>query len=818
MLKHYFLTTLRLLYRDRLYTAINLLGLSIAIISFLVLGSYVQNELTYDQHNRNKDQIVRLVMEVDIAGGTFYSSVTSPQIGPVIEREYPHLGEFLRFQQMAKGPVVYQDQSYVWDDVYFADDNVFEVLTHHIIYGDAGKALKEASSIAISARFARTYFGDKNPIGEKMQLLSYTYTVDAVFKDLPENSHLQYNALVSYNFNCRPRECYRDTTPLQALNNAWNTYTYFHLQPGVSTEDVETVLDDYIQRALTESANNSGPRNEARPKIRVQNLTDTHYASGWLGDQANGNLFYVYGLGLTGLLILLIAYINYTNIVIARGANRAKEISMRRFIGAKRWQLLLQFMLESGLVTAIACVTALTTIEIIDATTSISHLFDKTKLLSLSDRPLEAALFCICVLLIGTISGLYPGLQLLQADSTGKNIGGRSRSIVQASLLFIQYSVSAGVVICALVMATQVNYMFNKPRGFEKSNLLSARLYGVDTLKAIPRIKAELKNNSFIEGVSVMADIIGDNDANVSIDDIYLENADGKLEPTIMDIVFVGDDFVEVLNIPLVEGRGFNPNIESDLSSAVLVNETMVKQMGWESAIGKGVKLDLDEEDWVRIVGVVNDFHIHSLHKPMQPILIRQYPNNLDTTPEFMQNTISRNLVVRFKSGYDQQAIDAIQQAIKSVSSAHPQEFQFFDVLINREYRADTNIMWLTQAFAGICVLLSCMGLFGLTALSAEKRRKDIGIRKVLGATSIQIVIKYIRQFALLFALGAVAAFAGSRYIADVWLNNFAYRTDIQWWILLLPALLLAILALSTAGLQFLRASTINPVDALRHD
>lgn len=812
MLKHYILVLFRNLRREKGYALINVLGLALAIACCLVLTLYIRSELTYDQHNADHERIYRVVNEFDTNGQSLRAAASSPALGPLFQKSYPQTGEFVRFSSVARGVFRSDDAELYWEDVLFADENVFDVFTHQPVYGNLEGALEDPSSIALSETFARQHFGNRNPVGETMSTDTFDYHVTAVFADLPENSHLKYSALLSRN---RLATLGQGDDNLQANRlHSINVATYIKAPEDMSGEHLETLLNDFYAK---EGAPHGKPINMSID-YQVQPLADVHFIGGWDFDQPTGNIFYIYGFSAVALFILLVACINYTNLAVARATKRAKEVGMRKVIGASRRQVVTQFMGESLFYSMAALLLAVLFIEMMEAFTAIPQLLGTSQLLDLASEPGILLWLVLFALVVGLAAGAYPALYLSSispmAALTSIRKGRGQRFSIAKALVFFQFFVSIAVVACTLMMALQMNYLASKPLGFEREARLAVTLRGVDVVSQIPVIRNELLSSPSVLGAAESRFVPG---GSIPVYALGVENQAGVTETTTLWNLAVGLEFVDVMGMDIVAGRNFSADMLSDATRSVIVNETLVRKMGWDDAIGK--RISNSEALDARVVGVVRDIHFASLHQPVGPMIMMPFqPTDFADIPPQQRATFSRSLIIRLAPGQIREGLAHVQSVMSQFDPTHPFEYRFFDDALNEMYQSESNLMKLTGLFAGICIFISCLGLFGLSAFTTEQRTNEIGVRKVLGASTLQIVLMLTRSQMLLVAAAAVLASAVSYWVIGDWLTAFSYRTTIAWWVFVVATLAVGIVAFVTVALQSSRTAQSNPVNALRYE
>ncbi len=809
MLKNYLLVALRNLYREKIYAIINIIGLSLAIACCLILALYVRSELTYDQHHLNHAQLYRIANEYTNQGKANPFAASSPALGPLMIREYPQLGDFVRFRGLGNTLFKADDTEIFWDSALMADDNVLDAFTHKIIYGDATDALVDPSGIVISESFAQAYFGNANPIGETIRTDTSSFQVKAVFEDFPDNTHLKYDALISYNIMRNFGQSDESFTPRNMFNIGITTY--FHLADGVNEQALQRLLDEFYETKMKEQ----GEQIDLTAKFYTQPLLDVHFDNRWQGGPPTGNIFYVYGFIAVAFFVLLVACINYTNLATARATKRAKEVGMRKVLGAEKVQLITQFMGESIFYALLALVIGLVCVELAELFTPLNAWLGKSNLLNLSQETTLIAWIVAGTLAIGMMAGAYPAFYLSSiaplSSITSTKKPRRSGIHIRQILVFIQFFVSIGVVASTLLMGLQMQYVASKPLGYNNENKISVQLRGVDVLEKIPVIRNELLSNPNVLGVVETSFVPG---GGAPINLMQVENNNGEFEQTGLYHFAVGPEFVDVMGLEIVEGRDFSTRLLTDVGTSVVVNETLVKNLGWENPIGKRI-----QNFNARVVGVMKDFHIASMHEPVPSMLIRPFPPaDFSNTPPAQRNLVSRTIAINIAGEDIYQTINHIEAVMLKFDPEHPFEFRFFDDMLNELYTSETNLMKLTGVFAAICIFISCLGLYGLSAFTTEQRTKEIGVRKVLGASTSQIIVLLAQYQMVLVVIAAVIASITSYVVMDNWLSTFAYRTDIRLWIFAAAALSVAAVAFVTVALQSSRTAQSNPVDALRYE
>ncbi len=803
MFFNYIKITLRNLYKEKLYAAINIFGLSLGIACCIILGLFLRSELTYDRHHLKHKQVFRIALERNNKGKIDTFAVCSREMGPMLARDYPEIEAYVRFQNIGRVLFQHEDDAFYWDDVYLADKNVFDVFTHKIIYGDPKTALSDPLSMAVSESFARRYFGDANPIGKTISSDAALNKITLVFADLPENTHLKYNALISYPQNNSPEDETRQNRMLFSVSD----YTYLLMPEGYHAEFFQEIYRPFYARYMAPIA-----REGYSVRAWLEPLADIHLKSDIQYDRPSGNILHVYAFSAVALFILLVACINYINLSTARSMKRGREVGMRKVLGATRSQLIIQFLGESIFLALIALVIGVILVKAAFIFTPINNLLDKHQLMNLNDEPVLLLWMLGLSLVVGLVSGIYPAFHLSSiqpiSNLTGTPHSGKGGFRVRQTLVLIQFIISIGIIASTILMGIQMEYVSNKPLGFNKENQMILSLRGADLIERIPTIRNELLKDRHILAVSTTIHMPG---GRVSTNSFAVENNDGVMESQSVKRMQVGEDFIKVMGIELSKGRDFSGKLLTDEEGSVLVNETMVKRMGWVEPLGKRTA-------WGRVIGVVKDFHFLSLHRQFEPLVMHTTKDDFSNMQPEARMRQFRRLVVNISGEEMARTLKYIQDVFEDFDTRHPFEYEFLNDLLDGLYVSERRLMKLTGIFSGICILISCLGLFGLAAFTTEKRTKEIGIRKVLGASTFQIIVMLSRGILLIVLAASVVASLIAWYAIEEWLTGFAYHVGINPLVFVLSAAIAMVVAFGTVALQSFKTAQENPVKALRYE
>ncbi|GAB3025376.1 ABC transporter permease [Spirosoma pulveris] len=795
MLRNYLKIAFRNLWKNRLFSALNVVGMGVGIAAVGLMVLYVWHELSYDRFHANANRIFRVVHYAQWAGGNLQLASTSAPFANALKNDYPEIKKTVRLNPEGGGLITYKDKKIEANDIMFADQSVFDVFTLPFLYGNPATALTQPQRIVLTRSLAEKLFGDPaRAIGQTVEFSNnFPNTVTGVIADVPTNSHLQFSALRSLPTN---------------YTNGWQSfdlYTYVLLNTGSDYKALEAKLTGFFPKYLKKEMGDVTYRLALQPLPSIHLHSHLDYEAG-----ANGNSQTVYIFALVAALILLIAGINYVNLYTVRSMSRLREVGVRKAIGSHRSQLVGQFITESMLMALLASLVGVMFANM--ALPLFNELANKSLSLMNYAPWLMLGLVTLFALLLGAGSGLYPALFLSgfktvvalkgQTSSKAGGIGFRK------ALVVFQFVAAVGLIACSWVIYRQMGYVLHKDLGFNKDQVLTFHLENEAPRKQIQSLKEELRKSPLIEAVSAASNPIGNNNIGTK-GMIFEQNGIMPTETQVVQKFAVDADYLNTLQIKLLEGRNFAASSPADATGAVLVNEALVKKMGWKNPIGKRVRsyVSMDKAVESQVIGVVNDFHTYSLQHKIEPLVL-QLP-----APEDQDN-----LYIRIRAGKAEEALAYIKTVYQQFDPAAIPGFHFLDENFSRQYKAEQKQGRLLLTFTILAVLIACLGLFGLAALAAEARTKEIGVRKVLGASVVSIVALLSKDFLKLVVIAIVIATPLAWYAMNQWLQGFAYKINIEWWIFALAGLLAVGIALLTVGFQSVKAALTNPVKSLRSE
>jgi putative ABC transport system permease protein len=780
---------------------LNIIGLSVGLACCIIILLYLQNELTYDSFHEHADRIYRAAGKYTYSGRTILWAGASPALGKRLKDEFPEIEEFVRIVPSPKILFKNAETIFYENHIFMADPSVFKIFTHQFIYGGPDTCLNDPMSIVLTEKLARKYFGNSNPINKVIQVEGDDLKVTGVIKDLPLNSHLPIRAFISFS---TLYALYPDQNFLNWSLGDFLGYTYFLISKDFVLEELLDKTRNFFQKNLPPLPENY----DVEIEPIAQKLTDIHYGPYMRFDYPIGSKAYLYAFFSIGIFILVLACINYMNMTTARAALRAKEMGIKKVLGSEKWQLTIQLLMESFLASFIALIIAFGLVELITALPTFKHLLNVELKFDLLNNHLLVFGTLGLFIFVGLLSGIYPAFYLscmLPVKSLSDSYkSGKTGIFVRRSLVTFQFIISIAVIIVTLFMGDQIEFLRNKSLGFKKENVVSIDIRDDALKNKLPALTDELRSYPDIISVTIAHSRPG-KEASAAL--YEFEGPDGMKAHNFYHY-WVSHDYLSTLGIKLIKGRDFNKNYPFDLSKAVIVNEKLVKAMGWDHPLGKRVIRRLPDEIIFsgEVIGVVKDFNFRSLHNEIEPMFIR------------MQRNAGGSLIVRIKGVNILETMDFLKNKWKELSPGRPFVYSFFDEDFDRLYDADRQQNQLITIFSYICILISCLGLLGLSSFNASRRTKEIAIRKVHGASVLLVIGLLFKEIFYLVSVAAVIAVPISLLLINMWLENFAYQAGINSYIFIITTMAALTIAFLTASYHCIIVARTNPVDALRYE
>lgn len=809
MLKNYFTIAWRNLLKNRVFSIVNIAGLATGLACFILITLYVVDELSYDRFNEKADRIYRINSDIRFGGTELSLAVSSDALGAALKNDYPQVEEFARLYNSSGSKLVKKGNEFIRENnVVHGDSTLFNVFTLPAVTGNAKTALNDPNTVVITESTAKKYFGSTDVVGKTIETNdngSTLYKVTAVIKDIPHNSHFNFDFIFS----------------MDNVQYGWGNFvsqnfqTYLLLKPGTDYHEFEKnfvqVINKYVlpQAKAYMQINSMEEFEKAGNKMQfsLTPLTDIHLHSARAVELGvNGNIQYIYIFSAVALFILVLACINFMNLSTARSANRAREVGIRKVLGTEKRSLISQFLSESILTALIAMVLAL------GITLLILPFFNELAGKEISAFNLSHGKFLLFLLalpfLVGIMAGIYPAFFLSAFKPIAVLKGPANmllkRSHLRSGLVVFQFFISIVLIIGTIVVFRQLNYIQTKKLGFSKDQLLI--INGTGALgNNVTAFRNEISKMNGVK-MSSYAGYLPVNGSSRSDNTFSKEAVMDSKSGFNMQVWNVDYDYINNLGMEITRGRNFSANYGTD-STAAIINETTAQVLGYDDPIGKKIYTNdggnPPQTIAYTVIGVVKNFHFESMRQQISPLCMRLGQNNWVTA--FKVNTADiRNL------------LSGIEKKWKAMAPSVPFSYQFLDDAFDDMYRTEQRVGKVALSFAVLAILIACLGLFGLATYMAEQRTKEIGVRKVLGATVTNIVSMLSKDFAKLVAIGAVIAFPVAWLMMNRWLQDFAYRVNIGWWIFLLAAFITLLIAFCTVVVQAVKAAVANPVKSLR--
>ena len=794
MLYHNIKLAFRNLVRHKSFSFINILGLTIGIASCIIIGLYIFNELSFDKFHRQHADLFRINQATNEKGGKAQNMAITPgMLAPAVLKDIPEVAAATRFRPWFNEMLVSYDTIRLkLNDVVYADNSFLQLFDFKLLIGNRKTVLAEPSTAVITESTAKKYFKDADPVGKTIVTLNnIPVKITGVAKDVPSNSSIQFTVLISW----ATIETPANKNYFSWMNNLTTNvaYTFLQLRPNAD----ETKLSEKISTLMHRYREDK----EFQFRPYLQRLDDIHLHSAgilYAGDFHTNSNNIIYTLLIIAVFILLIACFNFINLTTAGALGRAKETGVQKVLGARQSQLIGKFFSESFLVCSFSMIAAVLLVTIL--LPLFNSLADSQLTTALLFQPKVMIAITGLLLLISIIAGVYPAIFLSRFKS--KDV---FRNIIQAgkdswlrkSLVTTQFALSILLIIATIVVNKQMNYMTTKDLGFEKKQLVTVPLTNTGMEPKASEFITALKKYTGIESATVSNRVPGQGMNGFGI----IPEGRSLEEHLLCDVLETDADFVATYNIPIVKGRFFSSQLPTDTTDAIVINEAMARYLNWDSPVGK--QLEIFEARKGKVIGVMKDFNISSLRDAIQPLALI-----LSNNPLY--------LTIKLRPGTIQASLNSIQKEWKQLNNEYPFDYFFMDEQMNHFYKSDIRMMHILNIFAILAIVIACMGLFGLSIYTAQLRTKEIGIRKVLGASVSGIIILLSKDFLKLVLIASVISFPLAWWAMNSWLQDFAYRITISGWVFIIAALAAVFIAVITVSFQAIKAALANPVKSLR--
>jgi putative ABC transport system permease protein len=791
MLKNYFKIAFRNLWRHRVFSFINIMGLSVGMTACLLIFLYVRFEMSYDKFHPKVDRIYRVVADIKTPTETIPAGGPAWAVPSHIKIDFPEVEAFTRVMGdnllFRKGAIKFVESNAIW-----ADSAFFSIFHFPLLQGNARTALKEPFSIVLTESAAKKYFGKANPMGQTILMTgdALPATVTGIIKDMPENTQVKGDVIVSMSTITQKWD--------NKLDDQWSNYSpaaYLLLKGGTNAMALQKKFPAFLEKWNGKEMK----QGQMYPTLLLEALKDNYLYSTRDGSK-NGNIKNVYIFSIIALFILIIACINFINLTTARATERAKEVGIRKVAGAVKSQLARQFIGESIIICFIAYLLTLALSALL--LPSFNELAGKTISQGIFENSQLLLLVFGAAVVIGLLAGTYPAFVLAAFKPIevlkGRFATGAKGNVLRKSLVISQFAISIALIIGTIIVYSQMSYMRNQNLGFNKD-----RVMVIDTNedKARQTLQLAVSGLPNVQLTSLSSSVPGSGNPGAYSE---VENVKGDLQIANLDLYFVDFDYIPLFNLQMAAGRPFSRSFKTDSNQAMILNEAAVKILGYpspEQAIGKRFKQWGQEG---KIIGVIKDFHFQSLQQPIKPLTMRL---------QWERNDL---LSIKVGTANLPNTIAAIEKKYKSVIPNRPFSYYFMDEFFDRQYRSEERFGRLFLNFAILAIFISCLGLLGLASYSTMQRTREIGIRKVMGASVSNIINLLSRDFLKLVIISFFIAAPVAWYFMHQWLADFAYRTNISWWIFATAGILAVLIAVITISFQAIKAAVSNPVKALR--
>jgi putative ABC transport system permease protein len=787
MLKNLIKTAVRHIMNHIGYSVLNILGLVLGITSALFLVIYVADEVSYDRYNEKADRIYRVSSKITEPDDQFTWIVAQIPFAPQVVHDYPEVQSVVRFINMPRALYSFEDKEYNEENFFYVDSTLFDIFTYKIIKGSVNSGLTEPGKIILTKTTAGRYFGAADPIGKVLTSGNQSYEVVAVIEDVPSNSHFRFDAVTS-----------RNNLPKQI--GSWGNFGVFTYLLFPEGFDVKAFQDKMQGMYVAYMEPIFGPIN-IKVEYILEPITRIHLYSTNPGEpEPTGSITYVYIFAIVALFLVLIAAMNYMNLATARSAGRAREVGMRKVAGSRRGALVLQFLTESILFTVVSLVLSVVILTVL--LPQFNLLAGKSFNLHVLISPPVLLSFLGIIIVAGFIGGSYPAFFLSRFTPVtvlkGEIIQGSAGSLFRKILVILQFTVSVIMIICTMVVFRQLNYLKNMNQGFDQKNVVSLQLNRA-MIQKYPVLKLALLDNPNIKYVSSTDTPVGEGSGKLLFD---VETDQGMSQRGI-NYAIVDHDFVEALGIRIKEGRNFQADMPSDTLTGVIVNETFVKRMGWSDPLGKKIEAGDENTLRARVIGVMNDYHQTGMYNEIESLLLAYRINNPIVYVKISDDNIDRT-------------INYIETEWKKIFPDQPFTYTFLAERFNRQFEADEKRGLIFTLFTVLAILIACLGLFGLASYTVEQRTKEIGIRKVFGASEGVILHLIYRDFLVLTLIAIVISFPVAYFFMSNWLENYVYRTKLGILLFIAGGVLTILITFVTISFKAYQAAVLNPATSIK--
>jgi len=788
MIKNIIKTALRNLFKSLGYSSLNIFGLTLGITSALFLLIYIADEVSYDRYNENADRIYRVSTHVKSPDDEFRWNITQVPFGPQVVQDYPEVQSYVRFFNLSKSVFKYKDKEFFEDKFFCTDTTVFDIFTYEFVKGDPNAALREPNKIILTESTANKYFGEIDPIGKSITTENQSFEVTGVIKDIPKNSHFRFEALASMKNLSKNAENWI----------GFGAYTYLLFPKDFDVKPFEIKIREMYEKYMAKLVPDM---KDNKFEYILEPLTKIHlYSTNPNEPEPAGSIAYLYIFSIVALFLILIAAMNYINLATVRSAKRAREVGLRKAVGSSRFSLIIQFLSESTILTIIALAISIVIIELL--LPQFNMLAGKSYDLGIIITPTFISFSVGIIVLIGILGGCYPAFYLsrfspstvLKGDITKGSAGNRFRKV----LVVTQFVISIVLIVCTLMVYKQINFLKTKDQGYDRKNIISFRV-DPELKHEYYTFKRSILQNPNILSMTSTNRYVGEETSKY----IFNIETDEGMSKRSINSVEVDPDFAETFGLKIIKGRDFQEDIPSDTINGVVVSESFIKRMNWAEPIGK--KVELGNYLKATVVGVIKDYHALGMYSEIESMIILYYPCN-------------KVIYVKLNDKDIQGSLRFIESKWKEIFPEKPFEYSFLADRFNQQFSADEKRGTIFSIFTILAILIAGLGLFSLVSYTVEQRTKEIGIRKVVGATEDNVVSMIAKDYLILVSIAMVIAFPIAYYLMSKWLQSYVYRDNIGVLIFILSAIITLIITFTTISYTAYKAAILNPASSLKYE
>ncbi|MFW5777967.1 MAG: ABC transporter permease [Bacteroidota bacterium] len=803
MLKNYIITAWRSLQRNKIYAFINVFCLSVGITGAILISLFIHHEFSFDSYHENHENLFRIEGIYTIGGNHNHLAITPFPLGPALKKEFSQVKEYVRLYYQNDITVNIEDKKFIEDSMAFADSTFFDVFTQELIWGNPDRALAESNSVVLSQTISEKYFGKENPLGKNIRLNQETYMITGVMKDFPDNTHLDLEALLSMS-SLENNMVYSLSPNLFWSINTNFTYILFHenTQPEQVLGNMTAFHEKYTNPVGNMIGGFSNFTYTPLREVRFSKIT-------FSPNPTSKTILYV--LSIVAIFLVIIAAVNYTNLATARASIRSKEIGIRKVSGAGRGQLILQFLSESVFIAFISLVFSFLIIEFI--LPGFNHLSEKSfHLVDLFRWPILFYLIMI-TLFTGLLAGFYPSLFISRMSPSTilrGSKGSKGGSVyLRKALVVFQFAISIMLITGTLMVQSQLKFLQNKDLGLKTENRAVLRIQNPDNRQRIETLENIVKQNPDILQTTKTFSVPG---RGFNKNAVWVESEDGMNEATVTTN-YVDEKYFHFYEIDIIRGRTFDQNLQSDAETSIVINESAARTFGWiDNPLGKTIQWQFDSLGnptvTQKVIGVVKDHNLLNLNHAVEPVMYMLGENQ----------DVYQNLIVQYVSGTENKTLEFLEQSAYEFDAENFPNISLASSGYREQFENEERLSSIFSVFAVVCILISFIGLFGLSSFITEQRKREIGVRKVLGSSSLSILGLFYKEFTMLILISILITIPIAWVLLDMWLNQFIYRISIIPQPFIVSSIISLLIALVTVSYHTLRAANINPAEIIRSE